>query len=747
DGVTWEKPDLGLVEFKGSKRNNALPGLNIFMPVIPNPDGGAARFVGYTPGKGERWSSADGIQWQKQSSTCKLLGKQPKWFVYNSVLHDPDAPPARRWRAYGCMCPNEPPVRRTIAYAYSADGVNFTGPVENPIFQAETGGHWAKVHDVSVSKFKGHYVMIYQTGDGYEQHLELAVSRDGENFTRVHDGKALIPQGAGDAWDRGLHMPSRPVVLDNEIRLYYGGADYQAPGDPFDYERWKMCRMGMGLATLPLDGWAHVRNDTGRNVGYLTTVPIEVEDLRDCVLSVNADVDEDHYLLAELLHADSRDRIPGYELENCDKLVQGGPDHHFSWKGQAGLGGVTAKRFRVRVIFRGKGETPNLRSIGFRRVAGSVAPVTAKAGGELVEGAMVYRSSVSRIAPLKAWITYRPDGKPKPMVVTMHSYGDPVLRHGGHRMAGTGRSYASKGLFAIAVDMRGREESVGQRDDGGVEVMDIYDAVQAALAQYPLETDPANINIIGWSGGGGNTFSAVTRMPDLFSNASAFYGITDYGYWASTTWRGTIQPNVGGEVDAVPDRYMARNSLLGVLNNRYTRFQFFWDEEEVLCPPWMDEEYRRITQELGYTNIIAHESYTNQADVVRWKHTGGFNATALTDPPMFERNNPAPQLDRDGRLVVLGYLMTKPFRVFFGHGNDAAAEVAYRLAPETYHFAFKPLSSDPDVRGWLRVTDRPTEAVVRVGSKRGDLAWEVTADGHALIRDIRLDDEIEICFK
>jgi hypothetical protein len=34
-----------------------------------------------------------------------------------------------------------------------------------------------------------------------------------------------------------------------------------------------------------------------------------------------------------------------------------------------------------------------------------------------------------------------------------------------------------------------------------------------------------------------------------------------------------------------------------------------------------------------------------------------------------------------------------------------------------------------------------------VRSKRGDLAWETTVDGHALIRDIRLDDEIEICFK
>jgi dienelactone hydrolase/predicted GH43/DUF377 family glycosyl hydrolase len=750
DGIAWQKPVLGAKEFKGGKQNNALPGVNIFMPVIPNPDGGAARFVGYTPGRGERWSSADGIHWDKQPVTCRLLGKQPKWFVYNSVLHDPDAPPARRWRAYGCMCPNEPPVRRTIAYAYSADGVNFTGPVENPIFQAETGGHWAKVHDVSVIKYKGHYVMVYQTGDGYDQHLELAVSRDGENFTRVQDGQAFIPQGKGDAWDRGLHLPSRPLVLENEIRLYYGGADYQAPGDPFDYERWKMCRMGMGLATLPVDGWAHVRNDPGRNVGYLTTVPITTGDVQECVLVANADVDGDHYLLAELLHAGSEERIPGYEHENCDKLVRSGPGQCFSWKGKSGLQGVNQARFRARILFRGKGETPAVRSLGFRRVAGCEAPQPALSGKEVVDRALVYESSVSRLAPLKAWIAYRPDGKPKPVVVAMHGFGEPVIRHGGRRMLGTVRNYAGQGLFAVAPDLRGREESAGQRDDGGVEVMDIYDAVQAALAQYPAETDPANINMIGWSGGGGNTFSAVTRMPDLFSNAAAFYGITDYGHWADTAYKGVIQPNVGGGTDEVPDRYLARNSLRGVLNNRYTDFHFFWDAKERICPPWMDEEYRRIAQELGRTNIVAHES--RESDTFRWLHEGMSAASAaeanrLIMPRFTGRANPAPALDPEGRLAVLGYLMTKRFRVVFGHGNDAAAEVAYRLSPESYRFAFTRLSSDPDTRGWLRVTDRPAETVARVGSTRGDLAWEVTGHGHVLIRDIRPDDEITVRFK
>ena len=156
----------------------------------------------------------------------------------------------------------------------------------------------------------------------------------------------------------------------------------------------------------------------------------------------------------------------------------------------------------------------------------------------------------------------------------MHGFGEPVYRHGGRRVRGAVGYYAKKGLFAIGVDLRGREESDGQRDNGGLEVMDIYDAVQAVLKKYPNEADPDAVNIIGWSGGGGNTFSAVTRIPDLFSNAGAFYGITDYGYWANTAFKGALEADIGGTPVDVPNRYAARNSLLGVANNAYTNFHF-----------------------------------------------------------------------------------------------------------------------------------------------------------------------------
>lgn len=530
DGIRWEKPNLGLYEFNGNKRNNGLDlahslsskQRNYHGPIraMLNPDQGepSRKYLSVPPG----FVSADGLRWQPQPVSFNCPGPKPKWVDFHSVVHDPLAPASRRWKAYGCMCPNEQPVRRTVCYAYSVDGKTWTQHPENPILQPETSSSWDKVHDVGVSKYKGHYVMVYQAGDGYDQHLELAVSRDGEHFVRVHDGQSIIDQGKGDAFDRGLFLPTRPLVLEDEIRLY-----------------------------------------------------------------------------------------------------------------------------------------------------------------------------------------------------------------------------------AIAVDLRGREESSGQRDDGGLEVMDIYDAVHAALRKHPQETDSDCINIIGWSGGGGNVFSAVTRMPDLFSNAAAFYGITDYGYWAKTSFKGVLEPNIGGTPQEVPDRYAARNSLLGVINNAYTNFHFFWDEKETICPVWMDTEYRRIAGELGYRNITAHES--KETDKFRWLHSGGDRASAVESEricmPLFtQRNNPAPRLAPVGRLMVLGYLMTRQFGTMFGQGNDAVVQLDYELAKDEYRFVFQLESSDPSVRGWLQVTDRMASEVVAISQNGKPHEWETMPDGHARIRDINPNAKLTICF-
>lgn len=728
DGLDWRKPKVGLAEWKGSKDNNMVPPFGIVPFVMRNPDerDPERRFLAYFTGS--RFWSTDGLHWTKDKGFgLSWSGCKPQWFKVDSLIYAPDEPdPRLRWKAYGCFAPKDP--QRAIGLMFSPDGLQWTAHPENPIMSPLCGTD-KMLHDVSVFRCGKYYLGIAQKGHGYSIGLALIASRDGLNWWPVCEGTPFIPQGKGDAWDRGLLLPSQPVTVGDEAFIYYGGANYQAPTDqPFDYERWKQCNIGCGLARMQKNRWVGLRTmGSVRHIGYVTTAPIRVTDLDGCVLTVNVDgCDDRHYLLAEILDGDSDDHVPGYEHEHCDEVHTNGLRQALSWKGCAGLGRLPRdSHVRLRFIFRGDRGRPLLYSWAFAKDPAAKPPTKATRRSDLVETSLVHQSSVGDIHPLKSWIGFKADGKPKPLVVLMHGYGDPVLRHGGQRMVGAVRSYAQRGLFAIAPDLRGREESAGLRDDGGLEILDIYDAVQAALEQYPRDTDPRNINIIGWSGGGGNTFSAVVRFPDLFSNAAAFYGIPDYACFADAPhWRGICSPNVGGTPAQVPDRYLARNSTLAAVNVRYTNFHFYWDEEETICPAQMNDAFAVQAKQLGYPNIHPHRS--KATDAGRWLHTGITRPAGLEFDRTFlkailDRNNPDPQLAPEGDLIVPGFLMTKRFQILFGHGNDAVVKVRYVLDSKEYRFDFRLLTSDPSVRGWLRVTDRRPEEVESVradGQKR-----------------------------
>ena len=78
-------------------------------------------------------------------------------------------------------------------------------------------------------------------------------------------------------------------------------------------------------------------------MGYITTLPIKVEDLTGCVLTLNTQTSDDGYLLAELLDGESDDVIGGFEMDNCDKIDRSGSGQVVSWNGKSGLDNVNHK--------------------------------------------------------------------------------------------------------------------------------------------------------------------------------------------------------------------------------------------------------------------------------------------------------------------------------------------------------------------------------------------------------------------
>lgn len=343
---------------------------------------------------------------------------------------------------------------------------------------------------------------------------------------------------------------------------------------------------------------------------------------------------------------------------------------------------------------------------------------------------------------LRAFAFYPRDleaGDDVPVAVVMHGF-SPVNTFGSFRS--NAEKLANEGFVAVLVAMRGRDGSDGVRDSGGLEIHDIYDAVEFMKTDpfFSERIDPTNVHITGYSGGGGNVMSALTRFPDYFRLGSSYFGISDYGFDPVDGWY-VNGANVGGfrtpilDADvgdpttgdpAVLDRYLARASNLASKNNPYSEVHLFVNDDEVISPPWNSSSYRdnavaAATSSGEFDNITLH---VGKSDGSLWVD---LNDNGVRDPEetqSFPHGDsdaaqirgeawyldrlkagaiPQPQLAPSDELFVAGWVRTKPFELWLGDGQNAAATLAYELTDSMMAFAMAIESNDVSQTGRLTV--------------------------------------------
>lgn len=293
-----------------------------------------------------------------------------------------------------------------------------------------------------------------------------------------------------------------------------------------------------------------------------------------------------------------------------------------------------------------------------------------------------FPSSVDGTGPQYADVVFVDDRRRKPLLLVMHGYG------GGRGAVSLDvDELAARGVVAVAPDMRGKGGSAGVWDSGGLDVHDIVDAALAALQKHPDQIDAGNINIVGYSGGGGNAIAAGCRFPDLFNTAVSFFGISDYGGWYESKGR----PDCNQWMEAAigtpaqfPAKFEARNMIPAAGNAPRTKWWLMWDVGEKDCPAHFVEKWMGACGRAGGGQVRAH--VTRPGDAKRWIHNYRSNNRDLTAAdPLFlpdVMTPPAPgalALPVRGELVVPGYVVTKRFSVFLGDGTQGVARVRYRL--------------------------------------------------------------------
>ena len=376
DGITWEKPNLGLVVFRGSKDNNILPTIpwgHVFLDPEADSDRRykfiGNRFFGHKD-RGGVWLaySSDGLNWTFNThrslpfgcDTFNLAMYDPRIDKYVAYLRgwNPDRPgrPRNRTVVRAEMndilvpWPHKPISEKSWIYpSWPQDGPNVISyelptvlELDEEDWPAETDSY-ADIYTPSVYIYPWAqdiylaFITLYRhyqepiSWDGPVE-IQLAVSRDGIHFARPQR-KPYIRLGLPDEQDRGCVYPGQGMIRDGgKIYQYYAGVK----GTHGEYTRMKEVRHQCKLmrATQRLDGF--VSADFAYTGGTLTTPAITFEGKQ---LGLNIDCSAMGFGHVEIRDADGKP-IPGYTLAECDTVALNHTARVVSWKGDSDLGDV-----------------------------------------------------------------------------------------------------------------------------------------------------------------------------------------------------------------------------------------------------------------------------------------------------------------------------------------------------------------------------------------------------------------------
>jgi hypothetical protein len=371
DGVHWDRPELGLQEVMGTRKNNVVinddhhNGLDDWESVLKDPlEPNADRRYKALGWSSFDWdgplcgiytmTSPDGLRWTHTPEPVFHLHPRPGTKDLgpvgdaHSLMIDTLR---RRYVAYLRALPHR-------SFSTSRDFLTWTPPRLIPL---------ARPGEVSNTIYN-HMGFVY--GDRYLGFLSyfvrdpkdplvtvrLLTSRDGERWQRPDTGRPLIDVGGVGEWDRfNLRLTGAPPVrVGDRLYVYYRSTANRHV--PYEGKDTTDRGGGLGLATLRVDGFASLQ--AGYDGGRVTTKPFRFPGGK---LHVNAKADFGR-LLAEVLD-EGGDPVPGFTRADCVPLSADAVDQAVGWRQRASLDPLNGRTVRLRF------HLENVRLYSFRIVA------------------------------------------------------------------------------------------------------------------------------------------------------------------------------------------------------------------------------------------------------------------------------------------------------------------------------------------------------------------------------------------
>jgi len=342
DGFRWDKPDLGLVEWRGSNKNNFVKLERIFtgaidVQLVPPEAGIPHRFVAlYLDQPGVCLSySDDGVRWVEHKLNPVEASESDD---HNILLYDRHR---QIWMIYLRPRFHAGEWKRRRALIESKDLQTWTK--QEIVFFPDEGDP-AEIMVMPVFQ-RGN--LFFGLCDFYDRtrgsnEVELVFSADGWFWNRVPPREIFLPRGPAGDFDSGsIFLGSDPVIVGDEMRFYYGGFD-------MDHERYfPSVNTAIGVATVRLDrlfGLVHSRPDAP---GYILTHPLLLNGSR---LELNIEVEGQ----LRVAVADwNGTELPNYGFDDCAPVTGDSLRQSVSWHGR-GLPSRAPEPLRLKFRLDGK---------------------------------------------------------------------------------------------------------------------------------------------------------------------------------------------------------------------------------------------------------------------------------------------------------------------------------------------------------------------------------------------------------
>jgi hypothetical protein len=362
DGLTWRKPNLGLVTWHGSKQNNivlagaAEPGAPcrildtcslIYRPEEPEPANRyrllASLCLGPEQYRLPLYRSEDGLHWEQVAADAVPGAREFNCFYWDEQ--------AKKYRGTVRSRTTSPSLPRQVSYLESDDCLHWT-PGECILRPGQQTSPYNLPGDDCYGlisfPYESHYLGFFHNHHADRRlEVQLMTSDTGRDWRLAGDGRPILPTDPPGGPGQGMMstMNTTPIRVGDELWVYIGIAA-SAHSNPKIQPKPGQHKRTIGLATLRVDGFASYQ--AGQTEGSVLTKPISWPGK---TLKINAAVQPGGYLKAALVGPDGHP-LPGYSADECVPFTGDSLAATIGWKARDAVPSPLPEGTRIRYFLK-----------------------------------------------------------------------------------------------------------------------------------------------------------------------------------------------------------------------------------------------------------------------------------------------------------------------------------------------------------------------------------------------------------